>query len=205
MGDIGSHWCDMAEHVTGLQIISLCADLTTFHKARRLPAKSRETLSGGSPMVGDDVEVPVDTEDFGAVLFHLGERARGAFTVSQVSAGCKNRLSIEIYGTKASAAWNQERPDELSIGHRDGRNELMVKDPALLAPAARSYADLPGGHSEGYDDTFKQLFRRFYQAILDPRAEPEYPQFTDGLRQMRLLDAALASHQQRGWVDVATD
>ena len=193
MGDIGSHWCDMAEHVTGLQITSLCADLTTFHKARRLPT------------VSDYVEVPVDTEDFGAVLFHLGERARGAFTVSQVSAGCKNRLSIEIYGTKASASWNQERPDELLIGHRNSRNELMVKDPALLAPAARSYADLPGGHSEGYADTFKQLFRRFYQAILDPGAEPEYPQFTDGLRQMRLLDAALASHQQRGWVDVATD
>jgi predicted dehydrogenase len=156
-------------------------------------------------MVNDYVEVPVDTEDFGAVIFHLGERARGAFTVSQVSAGCKNRLSIEIYGTKASASWNQERPDELLIGHRNSRNEHMVKDPALLAPAARSYADLPGGHSEGYADTFKQLFRRFYQAILDPGAEPEYPQFTDGLRQMRLLDAALASHQQRTWVDVATD
>jgi len=205
MGDIGSHWCDMAEHVTGLQITSLCADLTTFHKARRLSTESRDTFSGGSPMASDYVEVPVDTEDFGAVLFHLGERARGAFTVSQVSAGRKNRLSIEIYGTKASASWNQERPDELLIGHRSSRNELMVKDPALLAPAARSYADLPGGHSEGYADTFKQLFRRFYQAILDPGAEPEYPQFTDGLRQMRLLDAALASHQQRGWVDVATD
>jgi predicted dehydrogenase len=102
------------------------------------------------------------------LLFHLDDRARGAVTVSQVSAGCKNRLSIEIYGSKASAAWNQERPDELWMGRRDGPNAVTVKDPALMAPAAASYADLPGGHSEGYDDTFKQLFRRFYQSVLDP-------------------------------------
>ncbi len=114
-------------------------------------------------------------------------------------------MTLEIYGTRASAAWNQERPEELWIGHRDGRNEVVIKDPALLAPGAAAYADLPGGHTEGYADTFKQLFRRFYQSILDSHAAPEYPQFTDGLRQMRLLDAALASHQRRGWVDVAAD
>ena len=139
------------------------------------------------------------------MLFRLGARARGAFTVSQVSAGCKNRLTLEIFGTRASAAWNQERPEELWVGHRDGPNEMVMKDPLLLAPAAASYADLPGGHGEGYDATFKQLFRRFYLSILDPRSTPDYPQFTDGLRQMRLLDAALASHQRRGWVDVARD
>jgi len=202
MGDIGSHWCDMAEHVTGLQITSLCADLTTFHKARRLPTESRETFSGGSPMVSDYVEVPVDTEDFGAVIFHLGERARGAFTVSQVSAGCKNRLSIEIYGTKSGVAWDQERPDELWIGNRNTNNQVIIKDPALLKEGARSYADLPGGHSEGYDDTFKQVFRRFYASIENPDAEPEYPEFADGLRQLRILEAELGSHQRHGWMEV---
>jgi predicted dehydrogenase len=185
MGDIGSHWCDMVEHVTGQRITSVCTDLATFHKTRR--------------------DAVVDTEDFAALLFHLGDRARGAVTVSQVSAGCKNRLSIEIYGTQASAAWNQERPEELWIGRRDGRNEVVIKDPALLSPGAAAYADLPGGHSEGYADTFKQLFRRFYQSVLDSHAAPEYPQFADGLRQMRLLDSALASHQRRGWIDVALD
>ena len=107
---------------------------------------------------------------------------RGAFTASQVSAGCKNRLSIEIYGTKSSVAWNQERPDELWIGNRNTNNQVIIKDPSLLKPGAKPFADLPGGHSEGYDDTFKQVFRRFYQSIEDPSAEPQYPQFADGLR-----------------------
>jgi predicted dehydrogenase len=137
LADIGSHWCDMAEHVTGQRITSVCADLQTFHKGR-------------------------DTEDFGAVLFRMGERARGAFTASQVSAGRKNRLSIEIYGSKSGVAWDQERPDELWIGNRKANNQVIIKDPALLKEGARSYVDLPGGHSEGYDDTFKQVFRRFY-------------------------------------------
>jgi predicted dehydrogenase len=182
MGDIGSHWCDMLEHVSGLRIASVCADIATFHASRQGRA--------------------VDTEDFGGVLFRLGTRARGAFTVSQVAAGCKNRLSIEIYGSRASVQWNQERPDELWIGRRNGRNEILMKDPALLDPRAASFADVPGGHAEGYPDTFKQLFRRFYRSIADTSVAPGYPQFTDGLRQMRLLDAILASHQRRGWVDV---
>jgi predicted dehydrogenase len=208
MGDIGSHWCDMVEHVTGQRIMSLCSDLATFHKTRQRPAGSADTFAGPSRQVNNQIvdgDAVVDTEDFAGLLFHLGDKARGALTVSQVSAGCKNRLSIEIYGTHASTAWNQERPDELWIGHRDGRNELMIKAPALLAPGAAAFADLPGGHSEGYADTFKQLFRRFYQSILDSHAAPEYPQFADGLRQMRLLDAALASHHRRSWVDVAAD
>jgi predicted dehydrogenase len=204
MGDIGSHWCDMVEHVTGQRIDSVCADLATFHKTRKRPGRSADTFADQSRTAGNDA-VAVDTEDFGAVLFHLGPRARGAFTVSQVSAGCKNRLTLEIYGTRASAVWNQERPEELWIGRRDGRNEMLIKDPLLLLPGAAAHADLPGGHSEGYDATFKQLFRRFYRSILDPRAEPDYPQFLDGLRQMRLLDAMLASHERRGWVDVTSD
>ena len=177
LGDIGSHWCDMAEHVTGRRITSLCADLQTFHKQR-------------------------DTEDFGAVMFRMGDQARGAFTASQVSAGRKNRLSIEIYGTKSGVAWDQERPDELWIGHRNSANQVIVKDPALLKEGARSYADLPGGHSEGYDDTFKQVFRRFYASIESPEAEPEYPQFADGLRQLIILEAELESNHRHAWQHV---
>jgi len=148
------------------------------------------------------LKIAIDTEDFGAVIFRMGERARGSVTASQVSAGRKNRLSIEIYGTKSSVAWDQERPDELWAGHRDTGNQIFVKDPSLLKPAARSYADLPGGHSEGYDDTFKQLFRRFYAAIGAAGATPEYPQFVDGLRQLTILNSALQSHRTRRWIDV---
>jgi predicted dehydrogenase len=201
MADIGSHWFDMAEHITGLGVTSLCADLQTFHATRKQPKHSVETFANKLTGPEDYIETAVETEDFGAVLFRMGARTRGCVTASQVSAGRKNRLSIEIYGTKSSVAWDQERPDELWVGHRDVGNEIFLKDPSLLKPGARSYADLPGGHSEGYDDTFKQVFRRFYASIRTPGA-PEYPQFVDGLRQLAILNAVLESHRRRSWMDV---
>ncbi len=202
MADIGSHFFDMAEHVTGLRVTSLCADLQTFHMTRKQPKHSVETFANKLLGPEDYIATPVDTEDFGAVIFRMGNRTRGAITASQVSAGRKNRLSIEVYGTKASVAWDQERPDELWSGRRDQGNEIYIKDPSLLKPGARSYADLPGGHSEGYDDTFKQVFRRFYASIQKGDAEPEYPQFSDGLRQLTVLDAVLQSNRTRSWTDV---
>jgi predicted dehydrogenase len=202
MADIGSHWCDMAEHVSGERIHTLCADLQTFHKTRKRPKVSVETFAGKTLSPNDYDVMPIDTEDFGSVIFQMGGRARGAFTASQVSAGRKNRLSIEIYGTKSSVAWDQERPDELWIGQRNANNQIMVKDPSLMTEAARGFSELPGGHVEGYNDTFKQVFRRFYQSIENPRGEPEYPQFADGLRQLKILQAEMASHQTRAWVEV---
>ncbi|HTW45119.1 MAG TPA: Gfo/Idh/MocA family oxidoreductase [Acidobacteriaceae bacterium] len=202
MADIGSHWFDAAEHITGLRVFSLCADLQTFHATRQQPKHSVETFANKTLSAGDYIPTPVDTEDFGAVIFRMGTRARGAMTASQCSAGRKNRLSIEIYGTKSSVAWSQERPDELWIGHRDSANQIIIKDPALLHPSARPFADLPGGHSEGYDDTFKQLFRRFYASIANPEATPEYPTFADGLRQLNILNAVLESSRTRAWVEV---
>jgi predicted dehydrogenase len=202
MADIGSHWFDSAEHVTGLRVTSLCADLQTFHRTRKQPKHSVETFANKLLGPEDYIETAVETEDFGAVIFHMGARARGSVTACQVSAGRKNRFNIEIYGTRSSVAWNQERPDELWVGHRNAGNEIFVKDPSLLKPGARSYADLPGGHSEGYDDTFKQIFRRFYASIVSRDATPEYPQFVDGLRQLTILDAVLQSHRTRSWIDV---
>jgi predicted dehydrogenase len=200
--DIGTHWCDMVEHVTGLRISALCADLTTFQKTRRKPKGSVETFAGKTTTPGEFTEVPVATEDFGSMIFRLGETARGAMTVSQISAGRKNRLFLEIYGTKASVVWNGEQPDELWIGRRNFPNQIVIKDPVLLNEKARSYADLPGGHSEGYDDTFKQVFRRFYRRVEDRNAPIEYPTFEDGLRQLAILDAVLESSRARAWVDV---
>jgi predicted dehydrogenase len=201
MGDIGSHFFDMAEHVTGLRVSSLCADLQIFHRTRKKPKGSIETFANKLMGPGDYEEVPVETEDFGAVIFRMGERTRGCMSASQVAAGRKNGLRMEIYGSKASVAWGQERPDELWMGHRDSPNGIYIKDPSLLKPQARHYADLPGGHSEGYDDTFKQIFRRFYASIRSS-GDADYPQFTDGLRQMKVLDAVLDSNRKRGWVDV---
>ncbi len=183
MADIGSHWMDMIQHLTGLTITALCADLQTFHKTRKRPDP-----------------ITVQTEDCGAVLLHLGERARGSFAVSQLSAGRKNRLQLEIYGVNCGVAWDQERPDELWIGHRDRANQIMLKDPSLLNAHAAKFADLPGGHSEGYDDTHKQVFRRFYARVTDAAAPVEYPTFADGIRGMELLEKVLESSCQRRWV-----
>jgi predicted dehydrogenase len=202
MADIGSHWCDMAEHVTGLRINRLCADLHTFHKTRKRPKFTVETFAGKALTPDDYEEIAVDNEDFGAVLLHIGERARGSFTAGEVMAGRKNRLYIEIFGTKGSVAWDQERPEELWLGSRNSNNQTLLKDASLLTPGARGYTDLPGGHGEGYDDTFKNVFRRFYRAVQDPSVAPDYPQFSDGLRQLTIIEAELASNRNQAWVEV---
>ncbi len=202
MADIGSHWFDMAEYLTGLQVRSLCADLQTFHRTRKRPKLQVESFAGKSITQQDVDEVAVTTEDFGAVIFRMGERTRGSMTASQVSAGRKNQLNIQIYGTTASVAWDQERPDELWIGQRNSPNQLILKDPSLLTDGARPSADLPGGHSEGYDDTFKQIFRRFYSSIRDAAALPDYPQMKDGLRQILILQAQLESTRKHGWEEI---
>jgi predicted dehydrogenase len=201
--DIGTHWCDLAEHVTGLQFTSLCADLETFIKTRKKPNGTVETFQVKRFQSSEYTEVQIDTEDFASVLLRLGERARGCMTVSQVSAGRKNRLLLEICGTKCSAAWDAEHPEELWIGRRDRRSEILLKDSTLFEEKARTFADLPAGLSEGYDDTFKQTFRRFYRRVSDASAPVEYPTFEDGIRQLRIVDAVVESSKKHGWNDIA--
>ncbi|MDQ2948898.1 MAG: Gfo/Idh/MocA family oxidoreductase [Acidobacteriota bacterium] len=203
VGDIGSHWMDMIQHLTGQRITALCADLQTFHKTRKRPKGSIETFSGKTLTPSDYEAVPIETEDFAAVLIHLGERGRGAYTVSQMSAGRKNMFTFDIYGTKAGVSWNQERPDELWIGHRNEPNQLLLKDPSLLNPKAATFADLPGGHSEGYDDSHKQVFKRFYAKVADSAAPVDYPTFEDGLLGMILLEKVLESSKKQAWVQVS--
>jgi predicted dehydrogenase len=200
MGDIGSHWMDMIQFLTGLDITSVCGDLTTFHKKRKRPKVSIETFAGKKLKPSDYEEVPIDTDDFGMVMLQLGARAKGAFTVSQVSAGNKNGFRWEIYGTQGGLSWNQERPDELWIGHRNSANQVIIKDPSLMKGGSASYADLPGGHSEGYDDSHKQMFKRFYHKIANPKAAVDFPTFADGLHGMKCLEAVLKSHKTRKWV-----
>jgi predicted dehydrogenase len=202
MGDIGSHWMDMIQHLTQLPITAVCADLATFHKTRKRPRGSVETFSGKKLQPSDYDSVPISTDDFGAVLIHLGDRARGAFTVSQMSAGRKNNFAFEIFGTKAGVAWRQEEPDTLWIGHRNDANQIIVKDASLFYPAAAKFSDLPGGHSEGYDDSHKQVFKNFYARVADRSVPVDYPTFEDGLRGMILLEKVAESAERQGWVQV---
>jgi predicted dehydrogenase len=154
-------------------------------------------------------EVPIDTEDYANVLLRLNNGARGSFTVSQVHAGRKNRVYIEIAGTKQSAYFDSEHPNDLWIGKRDGSNAIIMKDPSLLHPEARRYADYPGGHNEGYPDTFKQLFKHIYESVQSKRSSVDssevalsYPSFADGLREQTLCEAIVRSHSGNQWVSI---
>ncbi len=202
MADIGSHWCDLLEHVTGQRIRAVCAELATFHPIRKKPKKPIETYAGKMLAPEDYEDCPITTEDFGAILLRFDGRARGALTVNQVAAGRKNRLLMEIYGSRCGLTWDGERPNELWIGRRSGNNELLIKDPSLLEREAATFADLPGGHAEGYADTFKQFFRRFYAACRDRSLAGELPGFEAGLRQLRVVEAVLESHATGSWVEI---
>jgi predicted dehydrogenase len=151
------------------------------------------------------VEQPVSTEDCASVLIRYEGGARGVMTVSQVSAGRKNRLFYEINGAQSSVAWDGERPNELWTGHRDRPNEILIKDPALLDPEARQYASYPGGHAEGFPDTFKQLYRSVYGYLDagDMAAPPTFPTFEDGHRALVVGEAILRSAREGRRVEVS--
>jgi predicted dehydrogenase len=202
IADIGSHWFDLAEFVSGQQPAALCADLATFLPVRQRPMREVETFSGKELQAEEYEPVPMATEDYGGVLVRFAGGARGTMRVSQVSAGRKNRLELEISGAEASLAWTSERVEELWIGHRNRANELLLRDPPALGPDARAVSTAPGGHAEGYIETHRALFRAVYEAIAagEPPAEPDYPTFADGLRSLRIGDAIARSAREERWV-----
>lgn len=207
VADIGSHWCDMAQFVTGLKIKRVFADLSTFHRFRQRPKQAVETFKGKELGVTQDFEkVEIKTEDAASVLLQFENGARGAFTVSQVSAGRKNRFEFEIDGSKKALAWNQEEPNQLWIGHREKSNEIIIKDPSLMDSGVRHFANYPGGHPEGYPDGFKNMFANVYNFIREgknPRLDkPEFPTFADGHWENRIVEAVLESHRLQKWVEV---
>jgi predicted dehydrogenase len=200
--DIGTHWCDMVEHITGLKITTLSANLTTFIKTRKKPKGSVETFQGKDLRPEEYTEVAIDTEDFSSMQFTMGAETLGCMTTSQVSVGRKGRLFIEIFGSKCSVSWDAERPEELWIGHRDRPSELLLKDSVLLQENARSFVDMPGGLAEGYGETFKHTFRRFYQVVQDRNAVVDFPTFEDGIRQLQLVDAVIDSSEKHAWTEI---
>lgn len=195
VGDIGSHWLDMVTYITGLRVVELLADFHIFHPVRKKPAGPAET-----------VDHVVETEDYATILLHYENGARGVVTVSQMCAGRKNRFYVEINGSKSSVAWNAERPNELWIGHRSEPNQVLIKDPVLLSPEARETAAYPGGHAEGFPDTFKQLYKKVYDYILagDFTCKPDFPTFEDGHYEMLLGDAIEQSAREQAWVRVSS-
>lgn len=204
VGDIGSHWLDMVQFVSGLKIKAVFADFQTFLTVRKKPTKPIETFGGKMQTAPETIDQPIHTEDYASILLRFAGKARGVLTVSQLSAGRKNRLFYEINAARSSLVWNSETPNELWIGHRDRPNELLLKDPSLMTEDARRFVSYPGGHNEGYPDTFKQLYSAVYDHILagDANAQAAFPTFSDGHEEQVLAEAILQSAKLGKWVEV---
>jgi predicted dehydrogenase len=192
VGDIGSHWIDLVTYVTGCHVEAVMADLTTFVGVRKKPTGPVETFSGAA--AGETVDTAMETEDAAGILLRLTGGARAVVTISQVSAGRKNRLSWEIDGSESALAWHSEAPEELWIGHRGRPNELLLSEGG----------EYPPGHAEGFPDTFKRLYRNVYAAVAagGPPDEPDYPTFADGHEEALIADAVARSHAEQRWVIV---
>jgi predicted dehydrogenase len=205
VADIGSHWCDLAQHITGSRIVSVLAELSTVVPTRYRPRAGREAFAGaGAEERGEPVQIR--SEDLATILVRFDNGARGVVSVGQVCAGHKNDLWIEVNGADSSLRWRQEQQNELWIGRRDEGNVVMAKDPALIRPDARPYANLPGGHQEGWADAFFQVIRDIYGAIVEHPSERRpaaFATFEDGYRVACLVEAVLASHRRGGeWTTV---
>jgi predicted dehydrogenase len=205
IADIGTHWLDLVHAITGLEVEAVCADLSTVHPVRQRPLGEVETFKGKQEKAAVKTEsINIATEDYGCVLLRFKGGARGCLWVSQVTAGRKNCLRYEIAGSEQALAWCSEQPNELWLGHRDRPNESLIRDPSLLSDKARRFTNYPGGHNEGFPDTFKQCFRAFYDYIKagDFAAPATFPTFADGHREIVLCEAVLQSHRQGQWVPV---
>lgn len=205
VADIGTHWLDLVQFVTGEKIVSVMADLRTVHPIRHRPTGGAKTFTEGGGESVSTEPVDVTTDDCGAVMFRFESGANGVLWVSQTTAGRKNRVGFEIAGDSESLAWNSETPNELWVGSRDAASELQTRDPARMGTRAGSLSQYPAGHNEGFPDTFKQLFRTFYGYVAagDFKAPAPFPTFADGLHEVRLCEAVLQSYRERRWIDVA--
>ena len=204
IADIGSHWMDLVEFVTGLKVTEVFADFATFHKVRKKPLKPVDTYSGKLLKPEDYQDVPINTEDYATVMMRFENGARGVMTVSQVFAGKKNCLSFDLAGSKKSASWVSEKPNEIWIGRRDTANESLLKDPSILYPEVGALVSYPGGHNEGFPDTFKQNFIKIYKAISESMGNEKagYPTFDAGLREIMLCEKIVESNQKGAWVKI---
>jgi predicted dehydrogenase len=201
--DIGSHWADLVQHVTGDAIVEVFADLATLHPKRTRPANGGRTFETGN---GPGETVEVRTEDFGTVLVRFASGARGSFTVSQTTAGRKNGLFFQVDAAEASLAWAQEDPNRVWVGRRGEPNLELQRDPAMLDPRAARLTRLPAGHPEGWLDALAALVDDFYSSVearMNARPhESELAAFRDGHARVCLVDAIISSHREQRWAPV---
>lgn len=208
VGDIGSHWCDLAEHVSGLKIVQVLAELTTVVPTRYAASSTTEAFAKQEG--GERTAIAMQTEDLASVLVRFENGVKGCFSVGQTLPGHKNDLRLELNGAKCSLGWKQEAQNELWIGRQEQANSIVMKDPGLVAGEARRYTRLPGGHQEGWADAFFNIVKDAYDWIrADARPEAKstaLPTFEDGYRSTCIIDAILRSHAAGGvWEAVDFD
>lgn len=204
VADIGSHWLDLTRFISGRRVEAVMADLHTLVKVRHHPEGPVETFSSA----GDDGELiseEISSDDAAGILLRFEGGARGAVTISQVSAGQKNSVRYEVAGSESALCWFSANPDDLFIGHRGRPNEVFHRDPGLAHPESARLIDYPGGHVEGFPDTFKALFGQVYADVASggPAEEPTYPTFEDGHDVVLVTDAIAESHRTKRWVEVS--
>jgi len=197
VGDVGTHWLDTVGFILNAPVTELLADLATFHQTRKRPTGEVQTFSNDAP--AETVDCPVDTEDFASVLLRYGNGARGNLAVSQVAAGRKNCIRVEIYGSKQGVWWDSENPDLLHYGRRDAGNAAVLRASAEFTDAA-GYTDYPAGHAEGFPDGFKMLYRSIYTAIASGESDGLFADAAAGHEELRLCEAILQSHRERRWI-----
>jgi predicted dehydrogenase len=199
VGDIGTHWLDTVSFILGSPVTELLADLSTFHRTRQRPVGEVQTFSNEAVTHTEDC--PVDTEDFASVLLGFDNGARGNLAVSQVAAGRKNCIRIEIYGAKQSVWWDSENPDLLHYGRRDDANAAVLRASAGFIDAS-GYTDYPAGHAEGFPDGFKMLYRSIYTAIATGTSDGLFADAVAGHEELRLCEAVMQSHRERRWINL---
>ena len=203
VADIGSHWMDLAQWVSGRRIEAVFADFTTALPVRQRPAGEVETFAAADDV--ERVDVEMTTEDIAHLLFRLEGGCVGAAVVSQVSAGRKNALRLEVDGSRGALAWDSERRGAVARASRPRQRDAPAQ-PGLLEAEAQARTTLPGGHAEGFAETFRELYRAVYSAVAEGEmpAEPDFPTFADGHRANVLGDAIVESNDEQRWVEVTT-
>ena len=203
VADIGSHWIDTIEYVTNLKVTEVFAEFLTYHKTRKKILNPVETFSTINLADSKYDEVKIDTEDIAMIMLRFDNGAIGNAFISQMFSGRKNKISIFIGGSKQSAEWDSERLNELIIGERDSYNKLFDKDPAILNPETQSIVNYPGGHVEGFPDTFKQCFKQVYNSIeTNNNNLNDFATFKDGYRQMLLEEKIFESAHNKKWIKI---
>jgi len=201
VSDIGTHWVDLTNFITGQKPVSVIAELATFIPERQKPLGPVETFTASK---GATETRKIATDDAATILLRYGNGGRGMMSTSQVSHGRRGLLSWDISGSKASAAWSAEHPEDLWIGHREAPNQILLRDPSLMNPTGAAAAFMPGGHPEGFADTWAAFFTQVYRDVVrgGRGADSTWATFDDGHYEMLFCDAVLASAAKGAWVDV---